>query len=529
MTPYLTGWWMRWRFGLALGGVMIAFELLMSSVMLIMAPQGAFWLGATAVNHQDVAVYLNYLAQGKDGFLITNFFNDNAQPARFDSFWSIGGLLVRSGLSPIIAHELLRWLCTLILGCSLYAAAKSLYDDEHKAKLAAAFAVSGFSLGWLYTIYMASIPGLPGFSSVTPDVDTEFAVIPLLLGGAHMILSLALQLWILRWTHEVVREGRVRSLYALLPALVYVSFFHPYFLPLYGIMAALCAIVPSVSASYLKRWSMVAIITCAMLPGGFYFAYIMRQDSSFAIHHLQQNVILLAPWRQWVFCLMPIIAASLFLTHRKIQNSKFKEKNSWIWLWMISAAICLMLPMTWERKYTQGILPAMILVTFPFWSWLKDKSTMNIWGRSALSFLIIAPILHFLAIQYTLNRNSWRDHFYQTSAVGQAWEYIRKNAPPDAKILARDQWVNIWTPGYAERHVWIGQYPETPDYERRGQEFVDWLSATNTQDFNEIHVRNGITHIMSLNATDTEVCASLFDPAWQKTFESGGVAVWTKR
>ncbi|MHB8830942.1 MAG: hypothetical protein ACYC44_02420 [Patescibacteria group bacterium] len=106
----------KWWFGLLLAACLIIFEILTISVPILATPPGFRWLGAGIFNTGDMAVYLNYLAQAKHSFLVTNLFNNLPQIPRFDLFWSLGGLFVRAGLPPLLTHEILRWICTVTLG-----------------------------------------------------------------------------------------------------------------------------------------------------------------------------------------------------------------------------------------------------------------------------------------------------------------------------------------------------------------------------------------------------------------------------
>jgi len=509
---------------------MIAFELAMLAVMFVLTPPRSVWMGGYVVNNQDIAVYLNYLAQGKHGFLLYNLYNNLPQTPRFDSFWSVAGLLTRTGLPPIATHEILRWICTLILGCSIYAAAKSFLAEERHARLASILAVCGLSTGWIYTLFIYVMPYWPPVTSVIPDVDTEVAVIPVLIGGAHMILSLALELWMVRWIWEIVHDGRMRRLWLLLPTILYLSFFHPYYLPLYGVLAAVSALIPNLLRKDWKRWLVALLITCAMLPGLWYFLLLFKTDVAFATLQMRHNVILLAAWWRWIIGLAPFIAALIIWLSGRIKNlPRWPSKPSWIWAWIISAIICLFLPMNWKRKYTQGLIPALTFVTFPFWLWLKEKLNNHKWGHALFIIICLIPFYHMLAVQISLNQQSWQIMFYQPITVREAWKYIQERSPKDAVVLGRDQWTGIWTPAYTERRVWIGHYPATPDYDNRAEQFVAWLETTSTQANINFLDRNGITHVISLNATDTAQCATRFGDAWYKEFERQGVAVWTRK
>ena len=540
----------EWRFALVLGGLMVAFELTVMALIVSGTPEGQRWLGATIFNTGDVPVYLDYLAQAKDSFLLYNLYNNLPQIPRFDLFWSLGGLLVRLGLAPLWAHEILRWICTLALAIAVYATARAVTRNGRQARIASLLMVSGLSTGWLYDLWMGLNKQWTPNSLATADLASEFAIAPVLLGGAHMILSIALQLLVARWIWEVISQDRKTRLWPVSLILFALSFFHPYFIPLFGLIAILALGFSLKTGPWTKSvWSFLCI-NAAMLPGAGYYLWLVLNDSAFRVHHLQANRLPLDPWYFWVIMLLPFIPAicwmitknqkpiskqdpksnfdSSELTEDQIQNSV------WVWAWLASAAVCMLLPFPWMRKYTQALLPALVMLTLPFWLMLADKlwTKQVIWPLNiCLSLLVAFPFLHLLQTQsFMVVDPYWQKNFYRPDALFQAWDYIRHSAPPDSLTIAMDLWSSHWTPTYTLRRTWIGHLHETPDFMNRIGPYRQWIQTQDQDIFRSYLATTPVTHIIATTPADADRVARLIDRQdWRPVFEEAGVAVWQRK
>ena len=522
----------RWRFPLLIATLLIAFELATVGAIAFGAPAGYSWLGATVSNPSDVAVYLNYLAQGKNGFLLANLYDNGPRFLQFDLFWSLGGFLVRAGMTPILSHEILRWVCTIILAFALVATARAVTQNEKQAKLATLFMVSGMSTGWLYVIFKGLTHTWTLTAGVPADLVTEFAVAPVLLGGAHMILSFSLQFLAVRWIWESLHDDQ-RQPRAVCAVLLALSLFHPYFIPLFGLISIASLLLPlrQVGLKTTKRFIRFFIINAAMLPGLIYYAYLLLHNSHFRAHYSFVNILPLDPPSSWLVLLLPIIVAAIYLLRRKIPKDFFwRVQPDWIIAWLVAAFICILLPFPWKRKYTQALLPALVMLTLPFWLFVTDKVQKSL-SRSIRWLIVLSLLFPFMMLFRTQTLTTYIpryfSYFFAPQSQFRAWQVI-KNLPDKGSVLATTAAVNIWTPAYALRTVWIGHNHETPDYKERLEKFNAWESTSDPIQFNNFLSNQNITTVLAVTATDTQRCLSFLKTPWQNIFTENNMSVWTK-
>lgn len=525
MKDFLKKWW----FGLLLAACLIVFEILTAAIPILGIPTGYRWLGTGIFNTGDMAVYLNYLAQAKHSFLITNLFNNLPQISRFDLFWSTGGLLVRAGLPPLWTHEILRWVCTVILGLAIYATAKAVTQTERQTRVTSFLVVSGLSMGWLYDFWMGITDKWTHHSPATADLASEFAVAPTLLGGAHMILSLALQILIVRWIWEAIFSFNKKSLLYACLAILALSAFHPYFIPLFGIIA----LIAFFSSLKLHKWKIpllyTFLINLSLLPSALYYFWIMINDQGFRVHQTQINSLPLDTWYFWIIMLLPFIFAFSWMVYRRQWNSA-----KWVIIWIMAAIICMLLPFPWTRKYTQGLLPALVLLTLPFWLMLADKISSKkiiLPLKACLIILIAFPYIHLFQTQIFMVTDSyWSKNFYRSTDVFNAWVYIQRAPKSDDLLLATDLWSNCWTPAYTIQKVWVGHEHETVDFKSRITPYFAWIKTNDATKFRDYLDTTPVTKVMAADVNQVERLKTLMDKnAWEEVYKSAGAAVWQRK
>lgn len=512
---------------------MIAFQLIAAAIMILRAPQDTVWMGNLVLNAVDYPVYLNYLEQGAYSLWLTNLYNNLPQVLRFDAFWSLGGLLVRLGLSAIQAHEILRWLGTMVLGLVVYGTTKHVVTDERRARVSSLIILNGMSLGWLYAV-IANLSTGKMLISIPPDVSSELAIAPLLTGGSHAILSLSLQLLLIRWVWLIVAKDQRKYLYPALPLAAFFAAFHPYFIPLMSLVALITLTLQIKKSRLTQRAVSAGIILSSMLPAGLYFLWLAGQDKNFSHHFLVVNQLNLHRPIFWLFSLLPILIVSYFLYwSKKISLDQYRTTNlQWVWIWFAAALICLSLPFPWSAKYTQGLMPAFSLLTLPFWLWLYDKylAGHNTHApRFILAILYIgAPFLYVMFMHVQVSNSEVRPLFYQPKNVIQGLEIIKKQTDPDAVILVDDLDLALWIPAKTLRRVWLGHEHETPDYPGRSGQLERWRATDNTNDFNDFLNKNNISILISNQAVDTSRYSSLLKTDWTEIFQNNDLVVWQK-
>jgi len=527
-------WWRKWWFGVALAGLMIACEVAMLVMALGQTPPGMRWLGNLVFNATDYPYYLSYLKQGAASLLVKNLYNDLGPIVRFEPFWSTGGLLVRMGLPPIAAHEILRWIGTLFLGLAFFAVTRDLYTDTKRSRIACLIAASGLGTGWLFAI-SAHLAQQKILVPIPPDVSSEFGLLPILFGGAHMIYSLALQFLIARWTWLLLGQGDKKYLWPDLAVVFLLASFHPYYIPLIGLMAVICFTAGRLTGKVRPRFIWFLGICLCLLPSTLYNFWLTMQDATLGNLYLQANHLPLAGWMFWTMSLSAIIIAGLFMVFKRVpKDYHWSVKPNWAWVWLLSAILCLFLPVPWTAKYTQGLLSVLAILTLPFWLWLWEISLIRLRRFESVvvalgAVMLSGPLLYYFFLASLIAKPEVRTLFYQPEAVFAAWRYLETDAPSEAVIISSDMDANLWTPTYASRPVWVAHEHLTPDFDRRTTGLADWRISDDARLFNAMLTENHIEYILSLDRKEEQRYAALLNADWKSVFGQDEVTLYAKQ
>lgn len=511
--------WQRWKFAICFGLGLVFFQAGLITLFWRSAPLGTKWLGETIDHPSDIAVYLSYLRQGADGsVLLKNLFAIEPHAARFDPFWSSLGLITRLGLSPVLVHELARWICTLILVFAVYAATRALTKEERYARLGTILAFAGISQGWV-----------AWSTSSAPDVTTEFSIPSILFGGAHIIFSLALLMTGLRRTWCAFAEVSPRDAWFAAACVGALFSFHPYFVPLFGCFVIL-ALFQNRQQGWKKFLPLFLPFGIAALPVCLIYVP-LAFDRVFRTHHLHDNVLPGAPFTIWFLVLLPFIAAIVW---RIAKHIGIKPEERWIITWIISAAFALLLPFPWKRKFTEGLGVALVLLTLPAWSalwdWLRTNSTWSTKLNRGL-FLFLASLVpfHLLTSQIAwMSHPSQQQWFYRSNDIFAAWQYLATSTPLESIIVTDDFWINVWTPAYTGRTVWVAHDHETPFFSTKLAEWKELLVTSNATTTRKIIADSHATAIL-LTRDDTRgrLMPVLMEQDWNIVFQTSSTIVIT--
>ena len=524
----------KWRFAFLLGFILIGFQALTTASIILATPPNHTWLGAANINSSDAAVYIGYLNQSLNTFTLQNLYNLQPQSPRFDLFWSSAGLLIRTGLSAITVYEILRLLCAMFLAFAVFATARAVTSNERSARISSLLMISGLSTGWLYPVWMAFFGHWTSNSPSPADLATEFAIAPILLASAHMILSVALQLLAVRWIWDTLwNKNKKKFGYAFL-ALFLQTGIHPYFIPFYGILSLI--ILLGLKLKTRLSWSVVrtwVILMASMLPSATYYLWITLHDTSFRNHYFQDNQLPLNKPIYWIVMLLPFISIiSWTFCRQSPELNKWYIKTPWALSWLAAAIFCMLLPFPWTRKYTQGLLPVLVIITLPLWLNLYEHLRRIVTFPLTRALLVLAIFFTYLNLfmtqQYLQSNPKWTKYFYAPNSLMNAWAYI-KNHNSGEPIIASDINVNLWTPAFSGKKVWIGHGHETPDFKNKLQHYNRWITTGNPEIFNDFLNQNHIITLLCSNEEHSKICASNLGQDWKKSFEQRGVTVWQRQ
>ncbi len=527
MTPRFRHTLRRIWFPATLGLGLVVYELLFTWLLIYGEPAGTRWLGDTLQNSGDAAVYLAYIRQGS--WLLANPFAVEPHALRFDLIWSSLSMIhAWTRLPPVLIHEAARWLATIALAFSIHAAARSVAKDEREARFASLLAAGGIGLGWLYSAAIGAANQWTLKTDGAPDIVSEFSVAPNLLGGAHLILSVALLLYVMRGIWDIHDDAR-RRIWPVMLAVLALTSFHPYFIPL---------VVAVIFVAWTKRLRDAAhhrgalarplLLALSLLPSLAYYLWLFT-DQFFRQHQLETNYLPLASWDRWIFVLLPSVLALAWIALQHDRRRLFLKNSRWCVAWLAAAAVlALFLPVPWSRKLTEGLMIPLVFITLPFWSALVG-SLPRLARNLLMAGLIGAAPLHLFASQV-----AWLEYpeharwFNRPAAVFRAWSFLETR--PGAVIVSDDAWTNVWTPAWTGRRAWVGHNHETPDYKNKVAIWKELFTARERDSVRFTLQTIPVTDILlTSQASGKRMLEMTEGEGWDKVFEDGEVMVLEKK
>lgn len=502
---------------------------LLAAVSFWSAPAGTRWLGDGIHNSSDVAVYLSYLKQGTDGhILLHDLYAVESNAGRFDGVWSLLGIVARTGIDPVILHEAARVIFAFILVIALWFAVRAHTKNDRDAKLALLLIIGGVATGWIYSVWLGAYDLWTPTTYAAPDIVTEFAIGPILMGGAHAILSLALLVTSIRLLWAGIKGASMReTLFGSLTGIGLLSF-HPYFAALLGTIGIMAWL-----SSPKRRVAFMALATSGVLLALpiLYYVWLIR-DPVFGEHHLQDNVLPLAPWPVWILTLFPFIVAVAWMWRRKLLPKKLEWTHAWL---VATVALLILLPVPWKRKLTEGLTVPLVLMTLPAWLTFRDwvVAQRPVWMRNLLAGLLLVaawfgPIHLVISHVAWINNPSEQHYFYQPTQLFKAGAFLHSHATERDVLLSDDHWINTWLPALSGRTVWIGHDHETPHFAEKRALYHAFLDETDATKKKDLLAQIPVTYLVLTTDTGRTSIPPLLEGGWTRVFQGGTVDIWKR-
>jgi hypothetical protein len=476
--PFLQRHWPALVAGLLLS----CLELVAACQLAWSTPAGTRWLGNGMLNPGDLAVYLADIAQARHhSGLFWNLFSIESTTPAFSPIWSVLGWLQQLNIPPVALLLLAQVLASFLLCFVLLSILRRSLSSPTCQCLGLLFVLGGSTSGWLFFWLAGYHDPLRQYLPMLPDFLTELTPAFLAFSSPHIILSFALLLFVLEGTWNVKPSGWHAA------AAAFLFSFHPYLMPVVLLFWA-TAYAWHVGFSWPSAEERKPLLWLALspLPTLALYAWIGR-DPGFRTHHLVVNDLPLEPWPFWILTFLPCLIA---LAARWLKRHPLRPHEHWLVGWTLAALLALCLPVPWKRKLVEALGVAATLVLLPglteALALLRRRTGTMVATGASIVLLLLAWVypLGYFARQLAWSTNPLEQaRFYQPNAVFQAWDLLRTASPSTTVVITDDPWLNLWTPAYAERHVWLGNRHETPNFNEKETQwreilFADATSAT---------------------------------------------------
>ncbi len=509
---------------LAVGGVALS-----TGAFVLATPAGMHWLGANIINTSDTALYLSLIHQVADGSWTSSQLYNAADGARsIFPFWMFVGGWARLGLSPLIAYELARLAGAAFLAWVVWFVASRHFPRERDARLAAILAFGGVGFGWLIAARLAATGGHLPYGEAILDLHSEFGLAPLLFGAGHLTVSaglLILGLYLL-WERLPRKDWREHVPY--LACFGVLLSFHPYFIPTY-VAYAFIACLWQRGWRDLFRPGLLFEHVLPLLPALALYAPLYL-DPAFRQLETSANDLPLPGLGSLLISLAPFIAVFLWRKRQKLLPTRNED---WAIAWIIAVALTLLLPVPWQRKLLEGVGVAFVFLTMPAWMAIRDhllRESIPGLTRALLSLLLVlgcADLVHLELSNLGWAVNGGKPNlFYASKDPFAAWDYLKAHTAPDAVIASNEIYIMMWTPAYADRHVWLGHAHGTTDYRTKRSDWNDLWTTPDRVRAEAVLGAAGVTHVITTTPAAALRMADL--PDWNKVFVSGEDAVFAR-
>lgn len=512
----------RWRFPLLLAAALIILEILLTLFIQSRAGADRVWLGDYVWNTSDQAVYLTYIEEAKRGAI---FFHSLYAPPEAKAFIHpayvpIGWIAWLGHLTAQQAHEVGRWLVTLIATLLFHSVTRALTKTEREASIATATITLGGGLGWMLVVHQ----GMQGFfphEFFVPDVSSESFFFPTLLGGAHIPLSMALLVYSLHrlWQDISVRKASWQSI-ASTSALFLI---HPYFVPVIGLYGLITILVERVPLRSILRLAASYLPFAVLTISPHVWSYLHDPYRRFL---LDTNFLNLAPFTENLFSVLPWLG---FIVWR-FRRDPLQKKERWILVWIATTVLIICIPsIHFKRKILEGTGVGVMLLALPVWfrvlAWAKRTGKIAHVGMWTM--IILSP---FSIIQSQL---AWvtkpmgnGDEFFVSKNIANAWEWIRQNTDENALILPDQPWVGLWIAPNTLRHVWIAHDYETPHWDQRKRFLQDMFVEKNSARVQAMLKETGADFLVTSSQKNGIFISQNTSSTWSPAANFGEVTIW---
>lgn len=495
---------------------------LLAFIALIVFPYCFAWLNASdgrvfsgfLQNPIDGFSYLAKMRQGYEGsWLFTLPYTANpGEGAPINLYYLFLGHAARTLQLPLIlTFHLARVIGSILLGFSLYRFFKPIFEKNWQ--LPFVLALFGSGLGWLAI----------SFGYFTSDFWVAEAY-PFLASytNAHFPVGLALQVWVLTPLDPKKEFGRQQIALTLAGSILLSV--------IYGFGWVISFAVLTAWLIW-QAWRRVKLMgelhrwLCVALGGGPIAVYQFWIIQNHPVLN-QWNTQNLTPAPSVLDLLISFSPAILFAIWGLVLAAKSKDKRiHFLAIWLIVGVVAIYLPFNLQRRLLSGLfIPVAGLAFFAVLNYLPKvkRQTLILLGTllslgAPTIFLILAGGVQAAVVQ--------PDSIYLQRSELAAFEWLDKNAPPDALVMAAPD-SGLLIPAYSGARVIYGHPFETVNADENRELAEDsYKGQLSEQKVVSILNREGVDYIFF--GPREMAAGSLPDlPGWQIVFELSELQIW---
>lgn len=498
----------------------------------------------------DYTQYRSAMAQGYAGewLIINRFTPEPHTPVLQYPLYVLLGHSARWLHLPLeVPYVVTSGAALVALTYALYACAATFLPDTRDRKLAFLLALS-VGPNWVISILQAFMPTAEFLSRYTGAISrAEFNTFLLFAAPPHLPWALTLLLLILR---DVYRQWQTTTplpvwrfvlSYLLLPLCL--GLLNPFSLPTLllplGVLWA-ARLLQTRRLVWLETQP-VLVMGCVTLPLVIYNLLAFTQDPFWGKAYGSQNyqpafavdVVLMGYGVLGLLAILGVV---------QMWRSRLPAPTApprLVFFWSVIVFLMSYIPVSYQRRFSLGLAPALTLLAVPGWRWLTQQRALHIWRRKRV-LRILGTVLLILCLwgqnllfysAYALSHVGTGPlpySVFQPCALKAAAAYLDAEETATSVVVLTCEEVGNILAGEIQGRVVLGHTGATLDIEARRK----WVAAFFTGDLStdeqaawlETH---RVSHILT-SAVDHLECGLAYTPpaGWKPVFSQEGIHIY---
>jgi hypothetical protein len=484
------------------------------------------------MNPEDTQSYFAKMLQGFEGkWLYTiPFTPEQHAPAFLGGFYLALGHLARwTGLTIEGVWHLARIFAGLFLFLVTFGFIGTFLQDRQERWAAYLLALFSSGLGWL--LFVLQQPYWLGAFPVDfkmPEAHLFFSAMTfphVALGTGLVVVSI----WLIfqignghpkSWTLSVLAGVTNLAIGIAYPFLIYLVIF----------TAAIYWLVLSVRARKIDWMLTTRLGISFIIPAPLYLYYAYANQSNDVFRSwADQAVTSSPPWPHYLIAFGTLLLLALLPVAKRRINSRYIDKMTLLWIWIIAAALLVYLPINAQRRFVQGVqIPLSILASVGLIRvFLPGIASTKLYKKilkhprytdAGLRRLLITSIILFFSLSnlYVLAdvsvtaaiRQTYP--FFRQQSELEVVDWLHENTERTAVVLAAYETGN-YVAARAGNRVVIGHWAETVNWEEKYDQTNRFYDGSTEDSWRrELIDSYGISYIWH---GPTEKTLGTFDPS----------------
>jgi len=458
----------EWRFALLLGLLAVLATAVPYLYGYFTTPDDMVYTGIHHLTPGDTNVSLSMIEQVKQGdnVFINLYTSEEQARILIRPVWlGIGWLAKVFNLSNLLALHLARSVLVIIFTGVMYLFLAYFFTSSKKRKWVLVLILFASGLGVFFNPFLFDVSNI--YEHPTDIWVPESITFLTLYHLPHLIASLILIIIIFLLMLLAFENNKIKYSLGAGVATLFLLWFHPFNGPtIYLVLATYLIILflrqRKVYWSYIKHY----IILCAIPVPAVLYLFLMSQLDWVVRNWSAQNILPSPSF--WMYLigyglLLILAGVGMWITLKKPKN-----KRIFLIAWLISSAMLIYIPLSFQRRMSEGLhIPITILAAVGIF-FLVNKLDKGREENNLKIYFFVMALVVFLPLTniqilgqdiYLYNTKKTLPYYLYNDEV-KAMQWLKDNVNKEAVVFS-SYYMGNYIPAYSGRLVWIGHGPQT--------------------------------------------------------------------